>query len=101
MTRFEYEFDDAASARSHMDVVHDAPERTPAPVVRWVDAMRRLNNINDPLARQLLALHRDCGSGQGECDSDDDPVPIAERRDWGCATTALIADHFGIEYPAH
>ena len=99
MTKFEYEYDEAASAELHMDIVHNAPDRTPVPVARWVDAMRRLNAINDPLARQLLALHRDCGTGHGECDSDDDSVPMTERRAWGCETTTLIAHHFGIEYP--
>jgi hypothetical protein len=62
--------------------------------------MRRLNGINDPLARRLLALHRDCGSGGGVCDSsEDERVPIAYRVGWGCQTTELIADHFGVEYP--
>lgn len=62
--------------------------------------MRRLNTISDPLARRILLLHRDCGSGSGVCDPlDEEGTPIADRRDWGCETTALIADHFGVEYP--
>jgi hypothetical protein len=94
-----YEYDEEASERHHMDVVSEV-DGTAAPVVRWVDAMRRLNTINDPLARRILALHRDCGSGSGVCDSlDEEGVPIADRRDWGCETTAVIADHFGVEYP--
>ena len=99
MTKFEYEYDEEASAELHMDVVHDAPARTTAPVARWVEAMRRLNGVNEPLARQLLALHRDCGSGSGECDSDRNSTPMSHRRGWGCETTTLIAHHFGIEYP--
>ena len=97
MTRYEY--DKEASELHHMDVVYEVDD-TPAPVVRWVDAMGRLNAINDPLARRLLLLHRDCGSGSGVCDSlDEEGRPIADRRGWGCETTALIADHFGVEYP--
>jgi hypothetical protein len=62
--------------------------------------MRRLNSIDDPLARALLALHRDCGSGSGVCDSiDGEVVPIPDRRGWGCETTEVIADHVGVEYP--
>lgn len=69
-----------------MDVVHeidDAPAPAPASAARWVDAMRRLNTINDPLARQLLRLRRNCGSGTGECDADFDldAVPMPDRRD--------------------
>ena len=97
MTRFEY--DEEASEAWHMDVVHEVDD-SPTPVSRWVDAMRRLNTINDPLARKLLALHRDCGSGTGVCDSlDDDPDPMDRRSTWRCETTGLIADHFGVEYP--
>jgi len=98
VARFEY--DEAASEAEHMDVVHEVPDDKPVPVARWVESMRRLNSIGDPLARRLLKLHRDCGSGSGECDSaDDNPVAIADRSGWGCETTALIADHFGVEYP--
>ena len=94
-----YEYDEEASAAEHMDVVYEVDD-TPAPVARWVDAMRRLNTINDPLARKLLELHRDCGSGSGVCDDiDDDPDPMDRRAGWGCETTEIIAAHFGIEYP--
>lgn len=99
MTRYEY--DEEASAADLHDVVHEIDD-SPAPVSRWLDAMRRLNSINEPLARKLLALHGDCGSGTGVCDSvvdDPDPDPMKGRRDWGCETTELIASHFGIEYP--
>jgi hypothetical protein len=95
MTRYEY--DEEASKRLHMDVVHEIDDR-PTAVARWVDAMRRLNSIDDPLARRVLALHRDCGSGSGKCDGSFDGEPIAHRVDWGCETTAVIAHHFGIEY---
>lgn len=97
MTRYEY--DEEASQLHRMDVVYEIDDR-PTPVARWVDAMRRLNSINDPLARRILALHRDCGSGRGACDSGFEDEPIARRVDWGCETTSLIAHHFGVEYPA-
>lgn len=97
MTRFEC--DEEASQRLHMDVVHEIDDR-PTPVARWVDAMRRLNSIDDPLARRILALHRDCGSGSGACDSGFEDEPIDRRVDWGCETTSVIANHFGVEYPA-
>lgn len=77
-----YEYDEEASAAWRMDVVHEVDD-SPTPVSRWVDAMRRLNTINDPLARKLLALHRDCGAGTGVCDSlDDDPDPMDRRSSW-------------------
>ncbi len=66
MSRHEY--DEEASEAWHTDVVHEVSDDGPVPVSRWVDAMRRLNAINDPLARKLIALHRDCGSGSGVCD---------------------------------
>lgn len=96
MTRYEY--DEEASARLHMDVVHEIDD-SPMTQSRWLEAQRRLNTINDPLARKIIALHRDCGSGTGECDSTDD-LDRGERHPyWGCETTALIASHFGIDFP--
>ncbi len=97
MTRYEY--DEEASRRLHRDVVHEIDDR-PTPVARWVDAMRRLNSIDDPLARRILALHRDCGTGSGACDSGLEDEPIAQRVEWGCETTSVVAHHFGVEYPA-
>lgn len=98
MARFEY--DEEASAAWHMDVVHEVPEDKPVPVARWVESMRRLNAIEDPLGRRLVALHRDCGSGSGVCDGlDGEPIPIAGRSGWGCETTEAIADHFHVQYP--
>ena len=99
MTRYEY--DEESSAAWQMDVVHEVEETAPASASRWVEAMRRLNGIDDPLARRLLALHRDCGSGMGVCDDvEADSEPIEHTDGWGCETTALIADHYGVEYPA-
>jgi hypothetical protein len=96
--RFEY--DEEASAAEHMDVVHEVLESKPVSVTRWVEAMRRLNAIRDPLARQILALHRECGSGTGVCDSvDGELLAIADRSGWGCETTEVIALHFGVDYP--
>jgi hypothetical protein len=96
MTRYEY--DQEASPRLDMDVVHEIDDG-PTPVARWVDAMRRLNFVDDPLARRVLALHRDCGSGNGPCDGGFDGQPITRRFDWGCETTSVIARHFAVEYP--
>lgn len=93
MTRYEY--NEEASAAWRMDVVHEVDDST-APVSRWVEAMRRLNTINDPLARKLLTR----GSGTGVCDSlDDEPDPMNRRASWGCETTQIIADHFDVDYP--
>lgn len=91
----KFEYDEAASEALHTDVVHEVSG--PSPVTRWVEAMRRLNVIDDPLARKLLKLHERCGSGEGQCDAGD----MRTRRlpAWGCETTAAIAQHFGIEYP--
>src|SRR3546814_13132907 len=89
MTRYEY--DEEASAAWRMDVVHEVDD-SPTPVSRWVDAMRRLNTINDPLARKLLALPRDCGAGTGVCDSlAADPDPMDSLSSRGRDTTTLIA----------
>lgn len=83
-----------------MDVVYEVTKDKPVPVARWVESMRRLNAIQDPLARRLLPLHRDCGSGSGVCDGlDDDFVAIAQRSGWGCETIEAIADHFDVAYP--
>lgn len=81
-----------------MDVVHEIHDR-PAAVSRSVEAMRPWNAIDDPLTRRILALHRDCGSGTGKCDSGLDEMQRALTADWGCETTALIATHFGVAYP--
>lgn len=98
MARFEY--DEEASAAWHTDVVHEFPEDKPVPVARWVESMRRLNAIEDPLARRVLKLHRDCGSGTGLCDGlDGESVPVLDRSGWGCETTATVAQHFDVEYP--
>ena len=94
----KYVYDEEASERLHMDVVYEVDDR-PGSMSEWLAARRRLNAVKDPLARRIIELHRDCGSGQGECDSGlDNPVPMAERTDWGCETTSLVAAHYGIEY---
>ncbi|MBF4765563.1 hypothetical protein ISU07_20735 [Nocardioides islandensis] len=86
MTKHVY--DEEASERLHMDVVHEIDDR-PGSRGEWIDAMRRLNSINDPLARSIVALHPDCGTGGGECDSDlDDPLPLTQRID-GAARPCL------------
>lgn len=95
------EYVEAASREWHMDVVHELPAALTAEeaTAAWVEAQRRLNAITDPLARKLIALHRDCGSGSGECDGDDAPGSAVRGRDWSCETTRIIADHFDVEHP--
>ncbi|MCW2834907.1 MAG: hypothetical protein JWN68_2860 [Nocardioides sp.] len=80
-----------------MDVLHEMDAQPP--LARGVDAMRALNSINDRLARSLLALHCDCGTGTGTCDGGSSGDLVARRLTWGCETIELIADHFGIDYP--
>ena len=95
-----YVYDEEASAALHMDVVHEVEDPGPVPVSRWVEAMRRLNGIRDPLARQILAIHRGCGSGDGVCDGyESDAIPKSRRSHWGCETIEVVAQHFGVEYP--
>ncbi|MDO9356464.1 MAG: hypothetical protein Q7T55_22390, partial [Solirubrobacteraceae bacterium] len=87
MTQFEY--DEDASAAWRMDVVHEVPSAVDPSTAasRWVEGMRRLNSIDDRLARKIVALHRKCGSGTGACDSvDDDAVPVSGPLGWGCET---------------
>lgn len=63
--------------------------------------MGRLSAISDPLARKLIDLHRNCGSGDGVCDDADDFDDLpAKRAEWGCETTETIAHHFGVDYPS-
>lgn len=94
------EYDDAASARERMDVVHEVPERSDDEATRaWVESRQRLNIITDGLARRLIALHEACGSGGGECDAADDDETHLRGRDWPCETTRLIAQHYGVEHP--
>lgn len=92
-------YDEEASAAWHMDVVHEIPG--PGSASAWVAAQRRLNTITDPLARRLIELHRDSGSGTGECDPVDDldDVDAGPRIGWGCETTRLIAEHYNIASP--
>jgi hypothetical protein len=91
----KFEYDEEARAAWRLDVVHDVRQDKPVPVPRWIEAMRRLNAIRDPLARQILVLDRECGSGTGACDNADDVVPeIADRLRWGCETTEVIAASF-------
>ena len=49
----KYIHDEEASERFHMDVVHEIDDR-PGSLNEWLDALRRLNAINDPLA----SIHR-------------------------------------------
>lgn len=95
MTRYVY--DEEASQRLRMDVVHESDDGPVSPA-QWVEAMRRLNSVTDPLARRIVELHRDCGTGTGPCDDVDDDLADQEPF-WGCDTTAIIADHFEIEFP--
>lgn len=81
-----------------MDVVHEVPEAKAAPSTStWLEARRRLNTIDDRLARDLVRLHSDCGTGRGACDQDE--APSERLSTWGCETTATIAQHFNIRFP--
>lgn len=94
-----HQYDEAASATWNMDVVHEVND-APASRSQWVEAMRRLNAIDDPLARKIVALHRDCGSGSGVCDDvDEAPYAPEDRAGWGCETMQIVAEHFNIRYP--
>lgn len=76
------------------------PSSTKASTAEWLEAQRRLNRINDPLARKILALHRQCGSGVGACDPlRDELVPEPRTSGWGCETIETIALHFHVDYP--
>jgi hypothetical protein len=55
MTRYEY--DEGVSSRLHMEVVHEIDDQ-PVPVARWVGVMRRLNSVEDLLARRVFALQQ-------------------------------------------
>lgn len=91
-----YEYDEHASHALLVDAALAADDGS-EPAARRLEAMRRLNRINDPFARQVLTLHRDCGTGSGVCDHDipTGTVPVG----WGCETTALIAHQFGVAFP--
>ena len=94
-----YEYDEGASERLHMDVVHEIDD-SPMTPARWIESQRRLNAITDPLARKIIELHRECGSGNGECDSGDEFDPGDRQPYWGCDTVALVASHFNVEFPS-
>lgn len=94
MTKLVY--DEEASRRLNMDVVHEVHDTLVSPQ-QWAEAMRRLNSINDPLARRIVDLHRDCGTGTGPCDDvdgDDEQWP-----GWGCDTVEVVAEYYSIEFP--
>jgi hypothetical protein len=98
VARFEY--DDEASAVEQTDVVYEVTDDGPCLLLAGWSCWRRLNGMEDPLARRLLALHRDGGSGMGACDnSHEEPVPISQRSGWGCETIEAIADHLDVDYP--
>lgn len=92
-------YDEEASQRLNMDVVYEVADVGPIDPLLWVEAMRRLNSIDDPLARKIVELHRDCGSGDGVCDAYDHE-DSASGADWACETMSVVAAHFGVKYPA-
>lgn len=69
MLRHEYDEDDAIAWR--LDVSRADEE--------WAEAVGRLEAVQDPLVRRLVALHRDC--------------------DAACTTLPVIARHYGIDLP--
>lgn len=94
----EYRYDEAASAEWHMDVVNEVePHDRVQHAASWVESMRRLNAIKDPLARRLIALHRDCNGGEGLCDSCEAGGARDSGVSWPCETLEAIAEHYGIE----
>lgn len=96
----EWVYDEAASEEQHMDIVYEVARRPEGSDVQaWAESMRRLNGIDDPLARKIVALHRDCGPGTGECGRDDDDQECVGL-DWPCETLRVVADHFGIAHPS-
>lgn len=93
-------YDETASEAEHMDVVHEYVLHSRSQhVAAWVQAMRRLDSIEDPLARKVLALHRDCDGGIGNCDACESEGGFRVRVTWPCDTIEAIARHFGIEQP--
>ncbi len=95
-----YEYDEDASEAEQMDVVHEiAMHHSSEHMATWVEAMRRLNAVEDPLARAILALHRDCSEGIGNCDACEPEDGETVGLTWPCQTTDVIARHFGIEHP--
>lgn len=93
-------YDENASEAEHVDVVHEyALHDRSEHVAAWVQAMRRLNSIDDPLARKILALHRDCDDGIGNCDACESEDGERVGLIWPCETIMVIARHFGIEHP--
>lgn len=93
-------YDEEASEAEHMDVVHEiAMHDRSQHMANWVEAMRRLNSIEDPLAREILALHRDCSDGIGNCDACEPENGVRVGLTWPCETTEAIARHFGIQHP--
>jgi hypothetical protein len=84
-----------------MDVAHEIVMHGRSQhMVTWVEPMRRLNGIEDPLARRILALHRYCNNGIGNCDACEPENGVtAGLIMWPCETTEAIARHFGIQHP--
>ena len=96
----KYVYDEEASAVWHMDVVHEVDDDDPSPVSRWAEGMRRLNSVRDPLARKIVALHSECGSGDGPCDDQTGDSVLPDPWSWwACETLELIAEHHRVEYP--
>lgn len=92
-------YDEEASRTEQMDVVHEVEVHSPAEHRRaWLEAMRRLNAVEDPLARRLIALHRDCGDGEYQCracgSADEEPFSR-----FPCETLELVAEHHGVSWP--
>lgn len=83
----KYAYDDVASERLQMDVVYEVDDRSGS-LSEWLAARRRLNAIKDPLARRIIELHRDCGSGQVSATR----ASMIQRR-WPIARTGAVRRH--------
>lgn len=98
MVEPEYRYDEGTSAECHMDVVHEVePHERAQHLASWVESMRRLNAIKDPLARRLVALHRDCSDGEGSCEACEAGSEQASGVSRACETMVAVAEHYGIE----
>lgn len=92
------EYDEEASERLHIDVVHEADDR-PTPVTRWAmpcDASTR-STIRSP----VVFLHYTATVAQeAACATRSMTNPSRRGQEgMGLRDDEAIADHFGVEYP--
>jgi hypothetical protein len=83
MSRHQY--DEEASAAWHMDVVHEVDDSPHQFLSGWMQCV----------ASTRSTIRSSASSWRCTATAD----PVDRRSTWGCETTELIADHFGVEYP--